>query len=434
MKTPLKMLSCVLFVALAAACSAAPLRSPATAGSVPIFDAKALASLPVFEAKGESGWVENTEMVRLWKSLGVSAIDFDGFQYLIPRKFHLTQNTETRGLIDDLVMELLSAPTARKSFCFLATDSVQNLSAYLGISRGAAVKAKALCASTPISAAEMQMFTLMKTEIVHGAPPAQKPKKFLFLLSDVGPAPIEGFTTRDNTTLFVVTPAEFTREKLLRLLAHELAVSYDQFARLAYPTDKSTWETGLAIVFGQFETPGKNNIFEVPANQDPIRCALRDPAIRYALVTERAFRFEDQIAAELKTDSERLAVHGTCHDSLSRWIPVFPLIFDSVAFEMEEELNFFADTCGEASPKEHPSSLAELDKNLQAILDRFKNPSDPRRQHFLHSRMSTINDTTLTYLKTGKTINLCDLLRQPEVGAHYPDLSGGGPRPRIGGW
>ncbi|MGZ3683259.1 MAG: hypothetical protein ACXVCI_05370, partial [Bdellovibrionota bacterium] len=126
-----------------------------------------------------------------------------------------------------------------------------------------------------------------------------------------------------------------------------------------------------------------------------------------------------------------------CRDSLPRWIPVFPLIFDVVRHQVMNETSFFERTCGETEPEVPATgnSLKDAEARVEALIDRFGNLKDPVRRRFLDARLADLESTTLRFKSNGKNQALCDLILNPKVGPIFPDAENdGGPRPRAGGF
>jgi hypothetical protein len=192
------------------------------------------------------------------------------------------------------------------------------------------------------------------------------------------------------------------------VFSHELAISYDQLGALVpmFPTE--SWEKGLQTVFPDLSPP----IFKIPDHLAELRCALRDPAIRYAAAAERAFRFEDQVIADLGLSavSPPLALHASCERILGeRAVQISPL---GPSLENEISAGLFREECGG--------------------VDLLK---DADRTKTLVSRIKLVAATTLEFAQNGRRLSLCELILPVHIGPRQPDnLRHSGPRPRAGGW
>ncbi|MGZ3662023.1 MAG: hypothetical protein ACXVCK_18115 [Bdellovibrionota bacterium] len=417
-------------------------RTPSSAPE--LIDPRIIDAHPVLLSTHSERLSDDPAMLALSKTLGGPLSDFYDYRNLFPRRFRLITGAEIQPLLDTLLEKIFSTTLGKKSFCFLAADDEKYIRFFLGASPTTGHKLKQACAAFPLSAQQMRAFRSMIFNPTGPLPPPpRQSKKFLLLVSeDPSPPAIEGFSTASDTTLFVFTRSDLTELNLLRTLAHELSMTFDQLSHLANSSVSQTWETGLPLVFDQppwAPTGGYSTIYETPANQNALRCALRDPALRYAAATERSFRFEDALIAELglSAQSPPLATGKDCRDSLPRWIPVFPLIFDVVRHQVMNETSFFERTCGETEPEVPATgnSLKDAEARVEALIDRFGNLKDPVRRRFLDARLADLESTTLRFKSNGKNQALCDLILNPKVGPIFPDAENdGGPRPRAGGF
>jgi hypothetical protein len=414
------------------ACTGSPVRAPASA---PLLDPAWINRLPVWESNHAELLGNDPAMVALSRGLGGPLSDFYNYRNLLPHHFRIASGAGVAPFVDGLLLKIMSTNQGKRSFCFLAGAGDGVISYYLGASAPAAARIRAACAGTPASAQSRMAAGAM-------AMYPQLGKKYVLVIAEGEIPRIEGFTTAARTTLFVLDRDDLSETNLLRTMAHELAMTFDQLALLADTSIAETWETGLATALGKdrFDPSGHaTTIFETPANLAQVRCAIRDPALRYAAATERAFRFEDEIIAELGMGglSPALAANAGCRPSLEKWLPVFPDIFAVVREQILDEEGFYERTCGETEPqlRSTGNALRDEEARLEAVVDRFKNPADPVRAHWLGVRLATLAATSLRYKSNGQTIPLCDFLLSPHVGARdFNVVNDGGPRPRAGGW
>jgi len=342
--------------------------------------------------------------------------------YFLPDHFKLIFGEDSQKLIDDMTLKVFSSD-AGKTLCKLAgtglegghligdqqegkvrgdiiNDKALRLQVFLGISPAAAKKVLSLCGPVKLSASENEILWEM-LNLTEG-------KEYLFVFPQNDNL-LDGFTTKYNTTLFFVRPGTSSTE-LFRYFLHELAMSFDQLAKMAYETERDTWWEGLDAVFpneGENFDRDKNAVHSNSPVKE-VRCALRDPSIRYAAAAERAFRFEDRVLADLKIPSANAAVYGPCSESVIHWIPQLRRLNGAIAFELTSGV--FERDCGHKVAGNSP------------------------RAHDIVQRLALLNQTEFTVAGHPEKLNLCQFLLSPHVGLKRFDLSSGGPRPRAGGW
>lgn len=426
----------LLLLAGCAAHSPAPTR--ATASSL-AFEEKWIDSAPVQSFRSGNKEQDLATLKNVWKEIGNGdPLDFSAYIELFPDKFRLVDPKNTQGLIDDLILKILSTDSGKASFCFLSSSKAGFVPYYLGVSKAAAKKIKQVCANQKVTKTQKQFFVMMNSVAFPLDIPGQRQKRLFFVVSESGAPKIEAYSTKENTSVFFLNRNEITEANLIRILSHELAVSYDQFVSVAKMNDPVTWETGLSVLFDKppFTGSGPYTHFKKPGNENALRCALNDPAIRYALTTERAFRFEDKIITELGLPSPALATKTGCADAVRRWLPVFPEIFPLVRSEVDKSLGFLESQCGEEEPGRPLSKrpIPEWAKVFDKMRERLLNPADPQRIAFVNSRIRTLEETFLEPKNGGQPQQLCEFMLEPRVGPRQPAYYGGGPRPRAGGW
>ncbi len=419
--------------------------SPERAGrqptSTPLLSEKVIDSAPIRMLQSGNKSADEAALIKLFREIGKKdGNDFLDYITLFPARFRLIPETQTQGLVDNLVTKIIQTDTGKKSFCFLTSDDAKYIPYYLGVSKDAAKEIKKICAGQPMSATQKIVFTNMRSTVFPGDSPAQRQKKIFFLVSESGAMPVEAFSTKENTSLFILLREELNETQLLRMISHEFAMSYDQLVFAAQMTELSTWETGISIIFDKtmfsLEDGHYSTFFKKPNNQDEIRCAMNDPALKYAMAAERAFRFEDKIMSDLGIDSPTIGAPGKCAEAINRWLPSFPSMYPAVVTEVKRTLGFLENHCGEVEDgiplSDRP--ILKWGAVFQRIEDRLLNPSDPKRVEFLKSRLRTLSETILEPKDGSPPQPLCEFLLNPKVGPRYVGFYGGGPRPRPGGW
>lgn len=421
-----------------AGCSASAPIAPAdfsrVPASEPLLPEGYLEGSPVIDWDKLGAKKLSQEQAAFWRRVvGDRGVDFRAYSNLFPKRFRIVPGEDVQDLVDRVTQKLFTTPTGRKSLCFISTADDKFVRDYLGVSLTAARAIRKACSWERVSDAQKHMFRNMRERFLN-TPPSKRSKRILFLFPEGKPPAIEGFTTKENTTLYLVMENELSEAKLVRMFAHELAMSYDQFNRIAQLTDPTTWQTGLAVAF---DKKIFSRVFRDLRDEDPIRCAVRDPALQYAMATERAFRFEDQITRELGYgNNPTLAVNGTCRASVERWLPVLPDIYSTVEFDVDSVVGFLESNCGETEGGRPLAqrNIMEWGPVLDRIKQRLLRPADQTRKKYLRQRIATLENTRLDFLDGSGQIGLCELLLEPRVGAHDAGYFGGGPRPRAGGW
>lgn len=476
----------VLSVAIAAsACShqstsrsqrAEPTRRTASAPTLLSYEE--FEALPIRSFRTSDPKKNDEAAIKAFKDIGHKHAEFLNYMNLFPEKFRLADKKLTARLTDDLVRKLFESETGRISFCFLTSAEEKFISFYLGVSKAAGKELRKTCApyNKKLTNAQKHMFQNMRSTLVPGTDPSQRQKRMVFVISESGPMEIEAYSTRENTTLFFLERAAFTEANLVRVLAHELAMSYDQLNRVGHNMNIETWQDGMAVIFGLplFGQGGYSTYFKKTANEQAIYCALNDLPVKYALATERAFRFEDQISRELALDSLTLSGPDlSCEENVRRWLPAVPAYADVIDFDLGSAVIYLESSCGEVLdgrptserndhlmeevmrqggkaikdlPKSKQKEYTERRKKaflqdskereavFQRIQARLIDPADPERRRFLTERIGTLAGTTLEPKNGGSSVNLCEFLLEPHVGPRHTGFLGGGPRPRAGGW
>ncbi len=325
---------------------------------------------------------------------------------LLPAKFRILDETRLQQTVDFVVTKLLETEAGRVGLC--PFSQAREAQAYLGVSAPAVARIAERCKSVKASPVKLHAVRNMAARMLPGDPPVHPAKRYVFIVSDEAKTPIQSYTSKDNVTYFVFMRGELSAPTVIRAFAHELAISYDPLQRLAYLIDPTTWQQGLNLIYGRgaYEPA---QFREFPRQQmASIKCAIRDPVLRYAAASERAFRFEDAIIRELgleKTSPAVASYGGTCAKAIRRNILLISGIANAIAWETDR---------------------------YQIYCGRFGATGGSRVSEVLN-RLETIAETRITPVKGGKDQSLCELLIAPKVGPMMPDLDGGGPRPRMGG-
>lgn len=341
------------------------------------------------------------------RPVDVDPLDLDQIAGFLPKEIKVVDQINAQALIDRITLKIASTPTGKRALCFLAANGTpQNAHDYLHLSDSAADQFIKSCSGVHLTASETANLATMTFRLTASDSPWMPVKKYLLTVSQSGRTPVEGFTTRRNLTLLIFASREVQEAKVLRLFAHEFAITLDQLSRIAYEMETSEWQQGLGVVYNRSE---RNPPFKPVSNLSQLRCAVRDPYIRYSAALERAFRFEDKIISELglSKQSPPVAVNAGCSQTLLHWIPLVPALVGALDYEA------FKYQLGECA----------LSTNVT---------------HSVFNHIKVVRDTNLTFApgvsaaETGK--GLCSLILEPHVGAIVPDLDRGGPRPRVGGW
>lgn len=339
--------------------------------------------------------------------LGALAIFFPligfGFESLAASVIAIENDRTLRPALTSALKEIFRTETGRQALCpFVKTDSTFKL--YIGDFPEIRAEIRARCGNKYDNPVLLGIVRAMSSMMPGDPGPSAPVKKYSFIGPAGDMASIASFTNKANHTFFLILRKEMSGPLLIRALAHELAMSYDQLARLGYLIDPTRWDQGLNAAFKQpiygdpvFESTG-GTVAEVS-------CALRDPGIRYALATERAFKFEDKIAAELNLDTRTYSV-SSFRGTVDRFAQLY-LEFTGV---IHWETMKYEVACGKLAKADKERAL-QIEKRAQ-ILERIE----------------------LQNTRTKEKSRLIDLLIEPYVGPFLPDLDGGGPRPRMSGW
>lgn len=344
----------------------------------------------------------------LIKAMYTDSVNFYKLRYLLPTRFRLADGKQFQPLIDDVMLKLAESPSGRKLLCAFAADRAEDVQGYFQVSASAAARIKQGCAGVKVSDAVKGRLRAMRYANPPLFPdPAVPHKKFVFIFSEDGRPGVEAYTTTRNVSYLVLNRETMNPDHLLRTMAHELAISYDQLSRTAYLMDPITWEEGIQEAFdrrfGETTFADKSK-----AEVQELKCAYRDPALKYAATSQRAFEFEDAVVNELGEAgrSPPVATKGTCGQILAR----NSVLLQGLTRAVSWETGVYEGHCGklEKDPK----------KRLQQLL----------------ARIRTLEKIELRDKRTGKTVKFCDLVLQPRLGPNQLDIYSGGPRPRMGGW
>jgi len=367
------------------------------------------------------GHADDLALTALFRRLIANKPNNDQVLPFLPSKFRILASADAQAVVDTLTLKVFSSAHG-KSLCKLAGNNVEGaylgtppagpihgdlfhdralrLRHFLAVSAPAARRILSLCGDVTLTGVESAtMYEMLN--LVEG-------KEYYFVFPE-GQESIDGFTTKYNTTLLFPRP-DMDDTELLRVFTHEIAMSFDQLAKMAYEVQRDSWWEGLAVVFNRDDGRFDYNPNAVRANADvrALRCALRDPSIRYAAAAERAFRFEDFVLGDLGIPSAPAAAHRGCAGSVIHWVPSLPRLNEAVAFEVSSYT--FERDCG------HRVAGAS-----------------PRAQDIVQ-RLALLDRTEFSVAGVPGTMNLCQFLLDPHVGPRRTDLSPGGPRPRGGGW
>jgi len=346
----------------------------------------------------------------LVRAMNTDPILFKRMRYLLPAKFRIADGTKFQPMIDDAVVSLAGTDAGRKAVCPFAVDSEKDVQSYFQVSANAAHVIRAGCKGYPVPPALVGRLRVMRDIVPPFQPtPLVPPKKFIFIFSDSGSPEIEGYTSKNNTTYLVLSQDNMNRDSLQRMISHEIAMSYDQLSRLGYQLNPATIEDmGVNFAFGKFISD-PHVFVDPPMKQvEQMKCAFRDPAIRYAASAQRAFLFEDSVASET-TQSPAVATGGTCGQILAK----NSVLLQGMARSVSWDTGYFSGECGIATD---PAA------RLQQILSRIR-----------QVEATKLNCRDPKDCGGKPTMSLCDLLLHPRIGPNSEDLDSGGPRPRMGG-
>ncbi|MGZ3693064.1 MAG: hypothetical protein ACXWQO_02435 [Bdellovibrionota bacterium] len=402
-----------------AECSSKAQRSPAVEiSSLPMravaslaeeYDFSDIVKFPLFERPGTKATFAMSDDSPLVKKMNTDRASFSRLRYLLPNKFRIADGKQFQPVIDDAILKMASTEAGKQAVCVFSVDGIKDVEMYLGVSTAAAKKVRDACVGRNYSEAAVGRLRVMREVRLPFFPiPLVPAKKFVFLFSESGRPEIEGYSTKNNTTYLVLSPESQNAASISRLVAHEIATSYDQLSRLGYLANPSSIEDmGVNLAFG---LPNGEYVFENPSRADleKMKCAFRDPAIRYAASAQRAFNFEDAVRSELG-DKTRAAATGSCSEILAK----NSLLLQAMARTVSWDTGWYDSQCGIA-----------------------KTPA--ARMKEILSRVKTVAATRLPCKNTEacgdkKEMSLCELLLHPRIGPFSADLDSGGPRPSMGG-
>jgi len=201
--------------------------------------------------------------------------------------------------------------------------------------------------------------------------------------------PVNAWTDPDNQTFLVLNEEQQIEEQLLRVLAHELAVTLDGKGR-----------------FGYIGTLTLGDVLAANSASCDAAHLLGQPLVKHAFTALRALVLENQIITELGLKADRniqQLLSGSCTEKLEKIWPAIARI--APALENDYFIGFDRPVCLPTS------TLPELHSHS----DTFK-------------ALSNLN----LNLKDNSQVSACDFFSQPFpfVPGHNPR---GGPSPRVGG-
>lgn len=336
----------------------------------------------------EPGSMNAAEHVGLRMALNADDVEMARVMSILPTRFRLVNGRGIQSTVDSLVTEILDTETGRRAFCPFSVFSIDQLRRHLGISREAAEEIALKCVRQGSRLAEIEQVRLMKN---------LPPKVWIFLFGEEDPGPAESYTSRYNVS-YVVTGPVLTRERLVRAMAHELAVSYDQLSRLADLNDPGNWDQGLEIALSR--SAPVYPAFKPVENIHQLKCALRNPAIRYAFTNERAYAFEDRIIRELGwlAVSPPMSSPGICEPMLRR--NMVPLTY--------------------------------LPRVLLPSSSEYNRECGPLSREALDEQITFLEFMILQSAHRTSALSLCQLLAQPHVGPFVQPFDAPAPRPAMG--
>jgi|GEM_PF-6790005 len=333
---------------------------------------------------------------------------FFRLRLLLPARFRLAQGEQFQSIIDDAVLELSKSEAGKKAICPFAVDREKDVQMYFATSAQAARKIRITCRDYPKNSALTSRLRFMREAHPPFYPEPRLPaKKFVLIFNEAGSTEIEGYTAKSNVTYLVLTKETMKTDLVRRMIAHELAISYDQLGRFGYIIDPTTLEnSGTGLAFGL--PPGDRVLEEIPVKEvQRLQCAFRDPALRFAAAAHRAFIFEDLAYPK----STPVAAQGSCRQILAKNSVLLQVMARTVAWDNQA----YAILCGDMA--------TEASARLRQVLDRINT-----------IEAKTLRCTSREACGGRDEIRLCELLLNPRVGPNERDLESGGPRPRMGGW
>lgn len=202
-------------------------RSPA---SEALFPAGHLQKLPIIDWEKVGARSLDRQELAFWRRVvGDRDVDFQSYSNLFPSRFRIVPGEDAQSLVDRITQKIFATPTGRRGLCFLSTGDAKAVRDYLGVSSAAARAIRQACAHEIVSDAQKKIFRAMRSQVLN-LPAAKRSKRILFVFPEGPPAAVEGFTTKENTTLYLVMENELSEMKLVRMFAYELVMSYDQFS------------------------------------------------------------------------------------------------------------------------------------------------------------------------------------------------------------
>lgn len=150
------------------------------------------------------------------------------YQPLLPERFRFADQVAGKPIADQITLRIFDSASARESLCFLSSFEIKEMSLFLGVSSAAAQGIKKKCAGYSVRESDRGVLRAMAVRILGDSRTNQRAKEYAFLFATVGEPAIEGFTGRDGLTLIIVNENEASEARLVRILAHELAMSFDQ--------------------------------------------------------------------------------------------------------------------------------------------------------------------------------------------------------------
>lgn len=347
----------------------------------------------------------------LVKAMKTDKVTFYKLRYLLPTKFKIADGKEFQPIIDDVMLKMASTPSGKQAMCSFAVDSEKDVEMYFSVSNAAAKKIKAGCKGVKVPEPVANRLRNMRAVIPPFQPiPAVPPKKFVFIFSDTARPGVEAYTSQQNVTYMVLGRETMNPDHMLRAVSHEMAISYDQLSRVGYLYDPTSWDQTLGLAYGRNSYEGAPFEKKTSAEVQELKCAYRDPAIKYAITAQRAFKFEDSVVNELG-DTQRspaVAASGTCGQILAK----NSVLLESMARAVSWESGWY-----EASCKKEGGIAKDPKVRVQQLVTRIR----------------TMEKLKLKDQRTGKTVSFCDEVMTPRLGPNELDIYSGGPRPRMGG-
>ncbi len=199
------------------------------------------------------------------------------------------------------------------------------------------------------------------------------PRSFALIFSEDPNTPAEAWTNSYGVTFISILPRDLTENFFIRILAHEMAVKFDKKEAIG------SWYKLENLEIGDHKPCEILNI-------------IRNPIIKYAFVSHRAYQIENQVLLELGQAVSQSKL--TCSEKIQNEIPgilrLIPLIQPEL---MIQRALARTQNCG-TDPIDWVESINTLDR-----------------------------------------LGLCNYLIKPEIGENTASPTVGGPRPRTtGGW